>query len=238
MVHFRNACALVLIVSTAAACGGSDSASTAATTLAAGAATAPADGVTTTTVLSATASPSSAGATTTEVSTTAVPSTTGAPSTNSLPSGGIDECIVAPWIQGSDQLENLFTDTAISRIPGASFSLSGQATIDFAADGTYKYTPEFSMDMTIADQDASGQWSGAQTGLWKVVGDMLTISNDVNTITGTMTLFGQTQPLPPIDFREGTSRIVKCDVATLKLETDTPGGPFTQTLVIGEYPTG
>jgi hypothetical protein len=226
MVHFRNACALALVASIAAACGGSDSADSAATTAATG-------GATTTTVLAGAAAPASAPArvSTTAASTTVAPTTTVPPTVP--PGPDINECIAAPWVQNADQLNKLFTDTAISRIPGATFSISGQAVIDFAADGSYKYTPAFSMDMTIADTDATGQWSGEQSGQWKVVGDMLTISNDVNTITGTMTLFGQTQPLPAVDFRAGTSKIIKCDVATLKLETDTPNGPFTQTLVIG-----
>ena len=132
----------------------------------------------------------------------------------------------------ADQVDNLFDGTPLASMDGFSFVAQGQGLIDLRADGTYTYTPAFSVVITVAGQSGSGEWAGTLEGTWQIDGDQLTMAQTTNALTGTMTILGQTQPLPTLQTFSGSATVLECTPETLKYELTTPIGPVTRTLVL------
>ena len=124
-------------------------------------------------------------------------------------------------------------DTALSRLPEATIAMTGQGLLDIRGDGTFTYTPGFTVNIKILDVAATGAWAGAMTGDWSLAGDVLTMTETSNNIGGSLTVFGRDMPLPAIRPFNGTGRVARCTPETLELQLDTPVGQTGYTLVLG-----
>lgn len=143
----------------------------------------------------------------------------------------LEQCMIYQWTLGAEQVDNVFENSRMATLPGFSSTIAGQGIVEFLADGTYKYSPNFTMSITVQGQRGTGQWSGILLGKWSVSGDVLTMTQTSNSITGTYTMYGSARPLPvPASFN-GTARVIECTPATLKYELSAPTGAFIQTLV-------
>lgn len=143
----------------------------------------------------------------------------------------VSVCAATTWVMLADQVDDVFEDTSFASIPGAVATVAGEGLLDLRADGTYVYTPAFTAQITIADLTADGAWSGSATGTWQIVGDRLSMAQATNDVSGTLTLFGNPMPLPPIGVLNGEGRVIDCSPATLEIELDTPVGVLSHTLV-------
>jgi hypothetical protein len=143
-------------------------------------------------------------------------------------------CATARWILLADQIDNVFDQTPLASMEGFSAVVEGEGLVDLRADGTYNYTPAFNVVITVAGQSGTGEWGGTLDGTWQIEGDQLTMTQTANALTGTMTMFGQTQPLPEISSFGGNATVLECTPVTLKYELATSIGAVTHTLVIAD----
>jgi hypothetical protein len=110
-------------------------------------------------------------------------------------------------------------------------SVEGSGLVELRGDGTYSFTPAYSVVFTAADETGTGEWSGTQQGTWSVEGTTLTLSETSNDITGSVTVFGSAIPLSPPMSLGGETEVVSCDPATFTISTPAPTGAIVQTLV-------
>lgn len=157
------------------------------------------------------------------------PSTTAAHGTDD--GTDIAACVVNTWTQLADQVEHLFTSTPMSALPGFEVSVTGEGTVEIAADGTYRYEPHFSITESVNGVTGSGEWGGTLTGTWSVEGDQLTMRQVDNGITGSITIMGQTVAMPTNRTFDGTATVTDCQPMTITTRIATPTGDFEQTLV-------
>jgi len=141
-------------------------------------------------------------------------------------------CAATKWLLLADQIDNVFGETPLGAVEDVSIVVEGQGLIDLRADGTYTYNPAFTVVLTADGQTGNGEWGGTLDGTWQIEGDRLTMAQTTNSLTGTMTIFGQTQPLPPLGTFSGDATVLECTPETLSYELVTSIGPVTQTLVI------
>ena len=142
-------------------------------------------------------------------------------------------CVVGDWTMISDEVEDIFRDSAIASVPGMEVSVDGEGALTMAADGTYSYVPGFTATISLLDTTGTGTWSGSLAGTWSLEGDALTMTQTSNDISGTITVMGSTQPMPNIAVFSGTGIVVDCNPATMEIRLDTPVGPISHTLLAG-----
>lgn len=121
----------------------------------------------------------------------------------------------------------------MASIEGFSAIVTGEGLVDFRADGSYTYSPAFAVEMSVAGQGGTGEWGGTLDGTWQIEGDQLTMTETANALTGSVTVAGQTQPLPPLSLG-GIATVLECTPATLTYEVATEVGLVAYTLVIAE----
>jgi hypothetical protein len=143
----------------------------------------------------------------------------------------LKDCVTRRWLLVADQADNVFDGSAMQRLPGFSQVTTGEGPIEFRSDGTYMYTPNFEIQMTVNGLNAQGDWSGTLTGTWSATDTTLAMTPTDNAVTGTISLFGVTQPLPQPRMFDGQAQITSCTPETLTYEIAAPSGAFTTTLV-------
>ena len=186
-------------------------------------------------------------------STTPAPSASAAPSTNPAPSttglsttavgsaastvaaasdfANLPQCIATRWKLLADQAGSVFRASPLASLPGFSYNVAGEGFVTFDAAGTYRYTPAFTATIGVQGQTGTGSWSGELTGTWKVVGNVLTMAQTNNAITGTITVMGISRALPTTSSFNGTGTVITCTPQTFSYEVPAPTGAFTQTLI-------
>ena len=84
-------------------------------------------------------------------------SATGASSSSTAPDfASLEDCMSTQWILVADQATRGANAIAA---PGVSISTTGQALVDIARDGTYTYSPSFTINMQTPAGPASGRTS-------------------------------------------------------------------------------
>lgn len=140
-------------------------------------------------------------------------------------------CLTGTWDLLADQIAGIFDQGMLASIPDLDVSVEGSGLVELRGDGTYSFTPAYSVVFTAADETGTGEWSGTQQGTWSVEGTTLTMSETSNDITGSVTVFGSAIPLSsPMSFN-GETEVVSCDPATFTISTPAPTGAIVQTLV-------
>ncbi|MES2583027.1 MAG: hypothetical protein V4627_09950 [Pseudomonadota bacterium] len=147
--------------------------------------------------------------------------------------GSLQQCVAARWILIADQVRNTLLSSPLGALPGFGVTVTGQGVAEISSNGTYRYSPNFTLVMSMQGESGTGQWSGVLTGTWTVVGDVLTMTPGASSISATYSIFGQTQPLPLAVPFGGTARITECTQQTLKYQVQTPTGEVAQTLILG-----
>jgi hypothetical protein len=125
----------------------------------------------------------------------------------------------------------VFDGSAMQRLPGFSEVTTGEGPIEFRSDGTYMYTPNFQIQITISGQTAEGAWLGTLMGTWSATDTTLAMTPTDNGVTGTITIFGGTQALPQPRMFDGQARVISCKPETVTYEIAAPTGAFATTLV-------
>lgn len=179
------------------------------------------------------ASDSSADSSEATTSTSAAPSSSAGPDDTAevVDMSDTSACLTGTWDLLADQIAGIFDQGMLASIPDLDVSVEGGGRVELRGDGTYSYTPAYSVVLTAADATGTGEWSGSQQGTWSVEGTTLTLSETSNDITGSVTVFGSAFPLgPPMSFG-GDTEVVSCDPATFTISTSSPAGPIEHTLV-------
>ena len=212
----------VVVASIALAACGSDSASDSS--------------VVSTEVAAATTEDAAASTTSEAPSSSAAPDDTAAPGDTAAPDDTAEvvdmndtsACLTGTWVLLADQLAGM-----LATIPDLDVSFEGSGLVELRGDGTYSYTPDFSVEFFAGDDTGTGTWSGTQQGTWSVEGTTLTMSETSNDIIGSATISGTPIPLPPSEAMSfgGESEVVSCDPATFTISTPAPTGAMVQTLV-------
>lgn len=157
-------------------------------------------------------------------------SATGASSSSAAPDfASLEDCMSTQWILVADQATRGANAIAA---PGVSTSTTGQALVDIARDGTYTYSPSFTINMQTPAGPASGRTSGTSRGTWSISGNNLVTTETSNNITGEVTGSFGSVPLPRITgFSSMTSTVLACNPSYFEYEVSAPTGNFTQRLV-------
>lgn len=192
---------------------------------------------TTTTIVDASApAPSSTEPASTEPANTEPASTEPAPVDSAVSNVDFDTlaaCVTGDWTMISDEVEDIFRNSAIASVPGMEVTVDGEGALTMAADGTYSYVPGFNATVSLLDTTSAGAWSGSLAGTWSLDGDALTMTQTSSDISGTITVMGLIQPMPDIAVFAGTGAVVDCNPATMEIRLDTPIGPISHTLLAG-----
>lgn len=138
----------------------------------------------------------------------------------------LEACISNPWV--------LVADQAARTLNNPNVTVSGQANIVVFRDGTYTYSPDFTMTMRIGDETGFGRSSGITRGTWTLNGNefraRMTSSSVSTTVSGS---FGTVSVPTPNDFSSLPATVLSCRMATWTYEFDGPSGRVQQTLVAG-----
>ena len=113
--------------------------------------------------------------------------------------------------------------------------LTGEAAVNIARDGTYTYSPDFTVNMQTPAGPASGQLSGTSRGTWSISGTNLITTETSNNITGVARGSFGSVPLPRIGgFGSMTSQVKACNAVYFEYEVSAPTGSFTQRVLYAE----
>jgi len=140
-------------------------------------------------------------------------------------------CLTGTWDLLGDQIAGIFDQGMLATIPDLDVSVEGGGLLELRGDGTYSYTPDYTVVFTAGGETGTGTWSGTQQGSWSVEGTTLTTSPTSNDITGSATVFGSPIPLSQPVSWDGETEVVSCDPATFTISTQAPTGAIVQTLV-------
>lgn len=88
------------------------------------------------------------------------------------------ECLIGDWRISEEEMQSFYD----SMDTPAEFAISGDTGLRFAED-TYEYTPNFTLEMNVAGQDASGTMTGSITGSYTTDAGVVTTSNEDNDIS-------------------------------------------------------
>ena len=182
--------------------------------------------------------PTSDSATSDSAVSDSTPVTEPAPVATDAPASGSDfdslrACMTGNWIMIAEEVEDLFSDTQLAAVPGLQVTVDGEGVLALAGDGTFSYTPGYTATISMLDTTGTGEWSGSAQGNWALDGNGLTMEPTSNDIAGSMTIFGNTSPLPSIAVFEGAGTVVDCNPATMEIQLDTPVGSVSHTLLAG-----
>lgn len=141
----------------------------------------------------------------------------------------LEECLVNRWLLVADQADRAFQTTGA---PGVTTSTTGQAIVVIALDGTYTYTPDFTVELQTPAGPATGRMSGSTRGTWSLRESSLVTTETENTLSGEATGEFGSVPLPRrAGFGSMTSTVRACNTAYFEYEVAAPTGTFTQRLV-------
>lgn len=160
------------------------------------------------------------------------PAAPGTPGTPVAPGPGVEPletCLPNTWILYADQAEKALLGAGVS---GVDITTTGVAVVVIAPDGTYTYTPSFTLHMQTPAGPATGQYTGSSKGTWTLSGTTLTTTEISNNITGVATGSFGSVPLP-IDrsFSSLPANITACNPVYLQYDVSASSGGFTQRLV-------
>ena len=214
-----------------AGCGGGDSGEPSAATESA------ADATSTTAVLTADSAGTSPVPSSGSTANT-TPVTEPAPAATEPPASGSDfddlaACMTGNWIMIAEEVQDMFSDTQLGAVPGLQVTVAGEGLLALDGSGTYSYTPGYTATISMLDITSTGEWSGSTQGTWVLDGNALTMRPTSNDISGSMTIMGNTSPLPAIGVFDGSGTVVDCNPATMEIQLDTPVGSITHTLLAG-----
>jgi len=102
------------------------------------------------------------------------------------------ECLVGDWVVTEDQM-NAFYDGLMSTLEAPiGIDASGSAPLSFAADGTYRWAPDFALGVEVAGQSGTGVTGGTITGDWSAAVGVVTTSSDINALAVAIEVNGVT----------------------------------------------
>ncbi len=140
-------------------------------------------------------------------------------------------CLVGSWVMPGDQMQS-FYDQAIGDTP-ADLTVSGQVLVDFTGEGTYEYTPDFTLLLEIMSVEATGNLTGSIRGEYTSDDGIIITSNNATDVEVKLLIDGQ-----PMDGTEQFEQMMaispindapyECsgDTATIKFATG-EGNPRT-----------
>jgi len=111
------------------------------------------------------------------------PATDPPPPATQVPAVDEGECLVGDWVVTEGEM-NAFYDGLMSTLEAPiGIDAVGSAPLSFAADGTYRWAPDFALTVEVASQSGTGVTGGTITGDWSVAGGVVTTSSDINALT-------------------------------------------------------
>lgn len=97
------------------------------------------------------------------------------------------ECLVGDWIITEEEMQAYYAQLAAEN--GFDIVVSGSTSLDFTAD-RYEYVPDFTIEMTVSGQEATGSATGSVQGDYSVADGVITTENDVAAIVMPITVNG------------------------------------------------
>lgn len=107
---------------------------------------------------------------------------------------GETACLIGDWRVAEDQMQAYYDAVNAEMLAqGMHFDVSGSAGVIFRDDATYAYKPEMILLVTpTAGAGATATLGGSIEGTWSAEGRMITTAHDVNTLSMTVSVEGQT----------------------------------------------
>ena len=126
------------------------------------------------------------------------PTAASAEPTDVVDLGETASCLVGRWQVGAEQISRVFDNSPVHSLPGFSIAADGVGFIELRVDGTYTYTPNFTITITHNGTSGIGTLSGALDGTWSVSGDQLTMAQTANNLAGSLSVMGTTVPMTTV----------------------------------------
>jgi hypothetical protein len=105
------------------------------------------------------------------------------PSVTTTPVGDDGACLVGDWVVTEDEMDAYYAALMSAFEAPLTLDTVGSAPLSFAADGTYMWSPAFSLLVEVAGQSGTGDVGGTITGDWAAVDGAVTTSSDLNAVT-------------------------------------------------------
>ena len=120
------------------------------------------------------------------------PATDPPPPVTQAPAADEGECLVGDWVVTEDQMNAFYNGLMSTLEAPISIVAAGSAPLSFAADGTYRWAPDFALTVEVAGQRGTGVTGGAITGDWSAAGGVVTTSSDINALAVAIEVNGVT----------------------------------------------
>jgi hypothetical protein len=148
----------------------------------------------------------------------AEPAATEVPTTE--PTADDGSCLVGEWVVTEEQMNAFYTGLMSTLDAPFEISVVGSAPLTFAVHGTYQWTPEFTLSLTVAGQSGTGVTGGMISGDWTADDGVITTASDVNALTIEVTVGGLT--FSGDDFANGLLNNSPINGVTYSCAGDTP----------------
>ena len=148
--------------------------------------------ITTAATTAATDPPSTDAPDETDPPATDLPATDPPPPVTQAPAGDEGECLVGDWVVTEDQMNAFYSGLMSTLEAPIGIDAAGSASLSFAADGTYRWAPDFALTVEVAGQRGTGVTGGTITGDWSAAGGVVTTSSDINALAVAIEVNGVT----------------------------------------------
>ena len=108
------------------------------------------------------------------------------------PAGDEGECLVGDWVVTEDQMNAFYSGLMSTLEAPIGIDAAGSASLSFAADGTYRWAPDFALTVEVAGQRGTGVTDGTIIGDWSAAGGVVTTSSDINALAVAIEVNGVT----------------------------------------------
>ena len=120
------------------------------------------------------------------------PATDPSPPVTQAPAGDEGECLVGDWVVTEDQMNAFYSGLMSTLEAPIGIDAAGSASLSFAADGTYRWAPDFALTVEVAGQRGTGVTDGTIIGDWSAAGGVVTTSSDINALAVVIEVNGVT----------------------------------------------
>jgi hypothetical protein len=160
-------------------------------------------------------------------------STTGTtPGTRASDFSSLSQCIVNRWEMGAEQIKKGLETVGGSSASGVSFSVTGSTISNFAADGAYTSTPNFTVSFTRASTSGTMRTAGTANGNWSLANDMLTITRTSSSVVVTQTIAGSSTSYTDPVGSPSTVKVISCTPATLTYDQTLSSGAVVRIVLV------
>ncbi len=157
---------------------------------------------------------------------------TATPSTSASDFSSLSQCVANRWEMGAEQIKKGLETVGGSSASGVSFIVTGSTISNFAADGAYTSTPNFTVSFARAGTRGTMRTAGTANGTWSLADDMLTITRTSSSVVVTQTIAGfSTSYTDPVG-SPSTVKVISCTPASLTYDQTLSSGAVVRIVLV------